>query len=339
MIQLYHSDGDRAIPPLPLPARRRYFSPPMSLARRLLLAGSRSPWLARQLRQRAFLRHAVRRFLPGEEASAALAAAAELRRAGLGAVLTQLGEQVTDEADARAVRDHYLELLDRIRDQGLGAELSVKLTQLGLDRDRAACARDVITLAGHAARAGSFLWIDMEESRYVDPTLALVREVLAAGPRLGICLQAYLRRTPADLAALWPLGPAIRLVKGAYNEPASVAWPRKRDVDRAYAELAAQLLERVAPHGMLGPRAVFGTHDGDLIARIRDLADVLAVVPGAYEIHMLYGIRAREQVALARAGCRVRVLISYGSAWFPWYMRRLAERPANVWFVLRNLVQ
>jgi proline dehydrogenase len=131
-----------------------------------------------------------------------------------------------------------------------------------------------------------------------------------------------------------PLGPAIRLVKGAYNEPAAVAWPRKRDVDRAYAELAAQLLE----HAPQGVRAVFGTHDLDLITRIQAQAAALAVAPGAYEVHMLYGIRASEQRALARAGCRVRVLISYGSAWFPWYMRRLAERPANVWFVLRNLV-
>jgi proline dehydrogenase len=305
----------------------------MALARRLLLAASGSAWLARQLRRRAFLRRAVRRFLPGEEPEAALAAAAALSQVGIGAVLTQLGEQVALEAEARAVRDHYLALLDRVRERALGAELSIKLTQLGLDTDRAACARDVAALARHAARAGSFLWIDMEESRYVDATLALVREVLAAGPRVGVCLQAYLRRTPADLEALWPLGPAIRLVKGAYNEPAAVAWRRKRDVDRAYAELAAQLLE-YAPRGV---RAVFGTHDLHLIARIRAQAAALAVAPGAYEIHMLYGIRANQQRALAREGCRVRVLISYGSAWFPWYMRRLAERPANLWFVLRNL--
>jgi proline dehydrogenase len=313
----------------------------MAFARRLLLAASRSAWLARQLRQRAFLRRAVRRFLPGEEPDAALAAAAELARVGLGAVLTQLGEQVAGAAEAQAVRDHYVDLLDRVRERALGAELSVKLTQLGLDRDRAACARAVAALARHAARAGSFLWIDMEESRYVDVTLALVREVLAAGPRVGVCLQAYLRRTPADVEALLPLGPAIRLVKGAYSEPATVAWPRKRDVDRVYAELAARLLEhaaRGAVQGAQGARAVFGTHDLALIARIQAQAAALAVAPGAYEIHMLYGIRANEQRALARAGCRVRVLISYGSAWFPWYMRRLAERPANLWFVLRNLV-
>jgi proline dehydrogenase len=309
----------------------------MALARRLLLAASRSAWLTRQLRQRAFLRRAVRRFLPGEEPAAALAAAAELAQVGLGAVLTQLGEQVAGAAEAQAVRDHYVALLEQVRERALGAELSVKLTQLGLDRDRAACARDVAALARHAARAGSFLWIDMEESRYVDATLALVREVLAAGPRVGVCLQAYLRRTPADVEALLPLGPAIRLVKGAYSEPAAVAWPRKRDVDHAYVELAARLLEHAA-QGAQGARAVFGTHDLDLIARIQAQATALAVAPGAYEIHMLYGIRATEQRALARAGCHVRVLISYGSAWFPWYMRRLAERPANLWFVLRNLV-
>src|SRR6266704_3380910 len=272
-------------PPSPVP-HRPYFLLSMSLSRHLLLRASRSPWLARQLSERAFFRRAVRRFMPGEDLDAALAAAAELVRDGIGSVLTQLGEQVTS-------------------------------------RDEAA--------------ARSFLWIDMEESRYVDATLELFQAVRAAHTGVGVCLQAYLRRTPADLEALLPLAPAIRLVKGAYNEPPDVALPKKRDVDAAYAVLAGRLLERAARGEA---RAVLGTHDLRLIACLRERALGLGAAPGggAYEVHMLYGIRAAEQRALQSEGVPVRVLISYGTHWFPWYMRRLAERPANVWFVVRHLL-
>ena len=306
----------------------------MALARRLLLRASRSVWLADQLRRRAFFRRAVRRFMPGEEIDAALGAAAELARTGIGTVLTQLGEQVTTPAAAAAVRNHYLGLLAQIRERRLSAQLSVKLTHLGLDVDRETCSRDVGTLSARAAEAGSFLWIDMEESRYVDAALELFQRARAKQDNIGLCLQAYLRRTPVDLDRLVPLAPAIRLVKGAYAEPPSVAFPRKRDVDSSYFTLAARLLEHAA-RGRAHP--VFGTHDLRLIGRIRQRAAALGVARGAYEFHMLYGIKAAEQRALADDGCAVRVLISYGSAWFPWYMRRLAERPANVWFVVRNL--
>ena len=307
----------------------------MSVARRLLLRASRSAWLASQLRNRAFFRRAVRRFMPGEELPAALAAAADLAAAGIGSVLTQLGEQVATRQEAARVRDHYLDVLAHVRARRLPSELSVKLTHLGLDVDRAACHTDLQTLARAAADAGSFLWIDMEESRYVDPTLEIFRTVRAVQPRVGVCLQAYLRRTPADLDALLALEPAIRLVKGAYNEPAAVAYPLKRDVDATYLALADRLLDRAA---RAQARPVFGTHDLGLVKRIRERATALHVAPGGYEVHMLYGIRSAEQRALARDGVRVRVLISYGTHWFPWYMRRLAERPANVWFVVRNLV-
>ena len=310
----------------------------MSLARRLLLRASRSAWLARELRRRAFFRRAVRRFMPGEDRAAALDAAAGFAPDGLGSVLTQLGEQVTSQDEAAAVRDHYLETLGQIRARGLPAEVSVKLTHLGVEQDRAACQRSVLALATRAQESGSFLWVDMEESRYVDGTLDLVRDVRASGVPLGVCVQAYLRRTPADLELLLERGIGIRLVKGAYNEPANVALPRKREVDAAFFTLAGRLLEHAARDGRGGAaRAVFGTHDLNLVAAIRERAAALGAAPGTWEIHMLYGIRAPAQRALARQGCRVRVLISYGSAWFPWYMRRLAERPANVWFVLRNL--
>src|SRR5258707_9788137 len=293
----------------------------MSLSRRLLLRASRSAWLARQLSQRAFFRRATRRFMPGEDVGAALAAAADLAREGVGSVLTQLGEQVTSRDEAAGVRDHYLRVLEDIRQRKLPTEISVKLTHLGLDLNPKACLQDLLALAARAAAVGSFLWIDMEESRYVDPTLELFQAVRAAHAGVGVCLQAYLRRTLADLEALLPLAPAIRLVKGAYNEPSDVAFPRRRDVDAHYFSLAERLLVAAA-RGRA--RAAFGTHDLGLIARIRARAAALGAAAPTYEIHMLYGIRSAEQRSLVSGGCRVRVLISYGSAWFAWYMRRLA---------------
>lgn len=305
----------------------------MSLARSLLLSASRSPWLADQFRKREFARRAVRRFLPGEDLAAALEASAEFAAAGVGTVLTQLGEQVHSGAEAKAVRDHYLDVFDQLRERFLPTQVSVKLTHLGLDVGREACARHVLSLAAKAEAEGSFLWIDMEESRYVDATLDIFRRTRADRNSVGVCLQAYLRRTPGDLTALLPLSPAIRLVKGAYNEPAGVAFPRKKDVDKQFFTLAGQLLAAAAA-GRATP--VFGTHDLQLIGRIREQAAARRAA-GRFEVHMLYGIRSDAQRALVAEGVKVRALISYGTHWFAWYMRRLAERPANVWFVVRSL--
>jgi len=307
----------------------------MGFARSVLLKASRSQWLARQLRERRFFQRAARRFMPGETLDSALDAAAQFGKAGLGSVLTELGEQVTSRSESEAVRDHYLGVLDKIQRRKLPAQISVKLTHLGLDGDRDACVQDVLALARKAEQARSFLWIDMEESRYTSATLDVYRRAKAEWSNVGVCLQAYLRRTPADLESLLALSPAIRLVKGAYNEPASVAFPKKRDVDAAYFQLTQRLLSETARQRV---KAVFGTHDLDMIARIRQAAVAQRLDPSAYEFHMLYGIRAAEQRSLASHAAQVRVLISYGSAWFAWYMRRLAERPANVWFVLRNVV-
>jgi proline dehydrogenase len=307
----------------------------MGLARNFLLKASRSQWLARQLRERRFFQRAVKRFMPGETLDAALEAAGQFAKAGMGSVLTELGEQVTNRAEAAAVRDHYLGVLDKIQRRKLPAHVSVKLTHLGLDASHEGCVQDVLKLAARAEQARSVLWIDMEESRYVDATLEVYRRAKAEWPNVGVCLQAYLHRTAKDLEALLPIAPAIRLVKGAYNEPADVAIPRKRDVDESYRQLAERLL---AESGRQRAKPVFGTHDLGLIAWIRKAAVDKRVDPTAYEFHMLYGIRADEQRKLASMGAEVRVLISYGSAWFAWYMRRLAERPANMWFVLRNVV-
>lgn len=307
----------------------------MGLARTLLLKASRSQWLARQLRERRFFQRAVKRFMPGETLDAALDAAGQFAKTGLGTVLTELGEQVTNRAEAAAVRDHYLGVYEKIQRRKLPAHVSVKLTHLGLDGSKEGCVQDVLKLAARADQARSMLWIDMEESRYVDATLEVYRRAKAEWPNVGVCLQAYLRRTPKDLESLLTISPAIRLVKGAYNEPADIAFPRKSDVDDAYGQLADRLLSEAARQRA---KPVFGTHDLALVERIRTLAAGKKVDPSSYEFHMLYGIRADEQRKLASMGAEVRVLISYGSAWFAWYMRRLAERPANVWFVLRNVV-
>lgn len=309
--------------------------PTASLARTVLLRMSKSARLARFVTSSKFGRSAVRRFMPGEELSDALAASGELARERLGTIITRLGENLTSPDEAVAVRDHYLAALDQVAARKLDTHVSVKPTQLGLDLSFDQCAAHLEALAARAEAAGTIFWIDMEDSSYVDRTLELYRRLKARHSRVGLALQAYLRRTPADLAALLPLEPVIRLVKGAYAEPAYVAFPSKRDTDLAYYELASELLAAAA-RGKALP--ILGTHDMTLVERLVAKAGSLGVTDGGYEIHMLYGIRMAEQRALAARGRTVKTLISYGSSWFPWYMRRLAERPANVWFVARSML-
>jgi proline dehydrogenase len=306
----------------------------MSIVRAALLTASRSEWLASQFRKREFTRRAVRSFLPGEDLATALDTAATLAAEGIGSVITNLGEQVTTRGEAAAVREHYLGALDAIAARALATQLSVKLTHLGLNAGRDACLADMARLAGHAASLGSFVWIDMEESHYVDATLGIFRELRASHANVGVCLQAYLHRTPMDLETLLPLKPAIRLVKGAYREPAARALARRQDIDAAYLSLGRRLLDQGARNGAF---PVFGTHDMRLIESLRMHASGRRLAPGSFEVHMLYGIAMSTQRELASSGVRVRTLISYGTNWFPWYMRRLAERPANMWFVVRNV--
>jgi proline dehydrogenase len=308
----------------------------MNPARTLLLAASTSPWLRERASRMSLVRRSVRRFLPGERLEDALAAAAELQRAGIPVLVTRLGENVQDAAQADEVAAHYVAAFDQIKAAGLDAQVSVKLTQLGLDQDVALCRRHVERLVEKSgAVGGGTLWIDMESSEYVDRTLDVYRQLRQAGAAVGVALQAYLRRTPADLESLLPLGPAVRLVKGAYREPPDRAFPAKRDVDQAYFRLAESLLSERARAA--GTFAAFGTHDMALVQRIRDAVRRVSAPRGSCEYEMLYGIQRAEQLRLAREGEPVRVLISYGDYWFPWYMRRLAERPANVWFVVKSL--
>jgi proline dehydrogenase len=283
--------------------------------------------------QRAFARRAVKRFMPGERLADALDAAKGLVPSRIGTIITRLGETLTGERNTDEVRDHYLSALDEIARRGLPTQLSVKPTQLGLDESVEACARQIAPIAAKSAAQGAILWIDMEDSSYVERTLQLYEHLKASHEQLGLCLQSYLFRTPTDLERLLPLRPAIRLVKGAYAEPADVAYPAKQDTDAHYVSLGVRLLEAARDGGAF---PVFGTHDMTIIQRLIGSAQELGVAPGRFEVHMLYGIRSAEQRALAQQGHAVRCLISYGDNWFPWYMRRLAERPANVWFVVRS---
>ena len=283
--------------------------------------GSQNVWLREHVATLPFVRRAVNRFMPGEQLADALAAAAELRRFGIGAVLTRLGENITDAAAAKETATHY-------------GFVASEVQRLGLDIDPQQCQASLLMLADETSRRGVRLWIDMEQSFYVERTLDM-RRALRAYPHAGVCVQAYLRRCADDLASILPLGGGVRLVKGAYREPASVAYPRKHDVDENYFALATQMLAAARKSGL---RCVFGTHDQRLIARIQRYADGAGVARDIFEFHMLYGIQRAEQVRLAREGYRVKVLISYGEQWFPWYMRRLAERPANVLFVARSML-
>jgi proline dehydrogenase len=301
------------------------------VVRSALLVGSENPWLRRHVSTLPFVHRAVKRFMPGERLADAIAATIDLQPSGIGTVLTRLGENITDAAAAEETTRHYLTVCSEVSARSLDSHISVKLTQLGLDIDAGRCRANLVTLAEETKRRGIRLWIDMEQSSYVDRTLDM-RRALREFDHVGVCLQAYLHRTAEDLASLMPLGGGIRLVKGAYREPPGVAFPRKADVDEHYFTLAARLL---ASHASL--RSVFGTHDARLIERIRQHARAAAVPLDTFEFHLLFGIQRAEQVRLAREGHGVKVLISYGEQWFPWYMRRLAERPANLAFVAKSL--
>ena len=291
--------------------------------------------MAERLARLAFVHRAVRRFMPGETSKAAIEEAARLSESRITSVLTLLGEKVTDSNEAAGVARHYQDVLEVIADRKLGAEISVKPTQLGIDIGHDVAAANLEGVLTTAEARQQFVWIDMECSEYVDRTLDLYRAARERHVNTGVCLQAYLYRTAADLAALLPIDPSIRLVKGAYAERPEIAFPRKKDVDRNYLELAQTLLDEVSRRGM---RAAFATHDERLVQAIEEEAAARGITRGDLEIQMLYGIGTTKQTTMAAQGYKVEVLISYGSAWFPWYMRRLAERPANLWFVMRNVL-
>lgn len=307
----------------------------MGIGRSVALWAADNRWLRTHLPRYRFVRRSVARFLPGERLEDAMDAAADLETKGLTSAFTELGENVSTEAEARAVFEHYLGAYDLVAERGLDAELSVKPTHLGLDVDRALAASHLDQLARKAKEHGMWLWLDMESSRYADPTVDLYRELRASHPNTGICLQAYLRRTADDIESLIPFDPSVRLVKGAYKEPSTLIVGGKSLIDESYRALALRLLERQRNDG----RLVLGTHDVDLAMRIERDAEVRGMGRDRFEIEMLFGIRTADQLRLAADGYRVRTLIAYGSFWYPWYMRRIAEKPIeNSLLAIRNML-
>jgi proline dehydrogenase len=305
----------------------------MNPARSLLLAASQNAWLRDHAAKHKFVRRTVSRFMPGEDLSDALAAARRLEEKHIGSIFTHLGENIRDAAEAEGIAEHYIEALRRIREQKLSTEISVKPTQLGLDLSPELCYDNLKRIIANETHS-RVVWIDMESSNYVDATLNLYRRALAEFPNVGLCLQAYLRRTGNDLAALLPLRVSIRLVKGAYNEPAEIALPQKSDVDENYFTLAKEML--LAKKAQPAMRAAFGTHDIEMLRRVSEYAAAAGLTKADVEVQMLYGIQSAEQERLAREGYNSKVLVAYGTHWYAWFIRRLAERPANLWFVVRN---
>ena len=307
----------------------------MSLMRNALLWASTNPWMRERATKTAFVRRSVVKFMPGERVEDAIEAAKVLKPQGINTILTRLGENITRIEEAQEVYDHYARVIDLVKAAGLDAQISIKPTQLGFDQNPDICYDYCLKLLQKSDAAGNFFWLDMESSPYVEGTIALYKRLRASSPNVGIAIQAYLYRTEKDIEELIQLGSAIRLVKGAYLEPASVAYPKKADVDANYLKLATRMLQddNARPGALLH----IATHDLGIQAKLQDVIRQRNVPQSRYEFAMLYGIQTGRQQELGRQGVKVRCLISYGEYWFPWYMRRLGERPANVWFVVKNM--
>jgi proline dehydrogenase len=303
----------------------------MSVMRDALLWASKNETLKTHVPRWGFAKRALRQFMPGERLEDALETATALAGKGVTSMFTKLGENLTDLTQADAVVDHYLGAFERIAALGLDTEISVKPTQLGLDLNLEYAARGLETLAAKAEELGNWLWIDMESSEYVQPTIDLYKRVKDRHFPVGICLQSYLHRTPQDIKDLIPLQPGIRLVKGAYKEPASLAITKRAENDEAFFRQGAELVTAD------GVRLALATHDVALLDRLEVVARAAGRAKDSYEIQMLFGIRMEDQYRYAAEGYAMRDLTAYGEQWYPWYVRRLAERPANLAFVARNV--
>jgi proline dehydrogenase len=300
------------------------------MLRSTLLKLSESNGFAHWVTSNSVTRRMSHRFVAGETLDEVIAAARELNDAGMAVTLDCLGENVSTSTDAQRVRDTYLKIYDRIAQEQLNANVSCKLTQLGLDISAEFCEGLVLSIAERAASYDSFLRIDMEGSIYTQRTVELVKRVRAQTPVVGTVIQSYLYRSERDIHDLLSYGCRMRLCKGAYKEPSDLAYPRKVDVDANYIHLMKILLSSGFYHAI-------ATHDPRMIAETIRWAAEKKLSKDDFEFQMLYGVRTDLQRMLVRDGYRVRVYVPYGLEWFPYFMRRLAERPANLAFFLRNL--
>lgn len=302
------------------------------MLRATLLKAAGSKTLRRQMTNNRVARRVVRRFVAGDTLDDAERVVRALNAEGISVALDHLGENTRSEAQARAAAASYLAALDRIQEQGLDANISVKLTALGLDIAEQLAAEETAKVAARGKEVGAMVGVDMEAHPYVDRTLDLVERLKESYDDVGVCLQAYLYRTGEDLARLNRAGVPVRLVKGAYQEPPEVAWPGKRQVDDAYARLLEPLLAA-------NPYPMVATHDPRLQRLAKTLAAKLGRDRSSFEFQMLYGVRRDLQQQVVAEGYRLRVYVPYGDEWYPYFMRRLAERPANLYFFLSNLVK
>jgi proline dehydrogenase len=300
------------------------------MVNRVLMWAAGSPKLQRQVTENPVARRAAHRFVAGERLDEALEAAAALNTRGIGGILDLLGEGVTDLSGAAHAVEEYEEGIQAIADRGLDSTVSIKLSQLGQAVDREACVANLNRILDRAKALGVLVEVDMEDRSLISDTIALFREAATAHPRTRLAIQAALRRTPLDLEALAPLKPRIRLVKGAYAEPVEAAQQGKKEIRAQFKYLTDWLFQ-------FGSDPAFGTHDDELIAHARQAAAQAGRGPEEYEFQFLYGIRRDLQQQLVDAGHRVRVYIPFGSAWYPYLTRRMAERPANLLFFLRAL--
>ena len=302
------------------------------MMRAFFLYLSRQPALRRWMEAWPPSRKVTRRFVAGDTLEEALAVCEQLQREGIFSTLDHLGENVRTLEEAAASCDAYAGALERIRTRRLSSTIAIKLTQFGLDLSPQACLENVRRLEAKAKAAASRVEIDMESSAYTERTLALA---IQAGEECGcvrVCVQAYLHRSASDIASLNRASVPVRLVKGAYREPASVAFPGKREVDEHYIALMKLLLDH-------GTYPAIATHDERIIREAMEYVEGRSIRRDSFEFQMLYGIRRDLQRKLIEGGYRLRLYVPYGTEWYPYFMRRVAERPANVWFVLRNLLK
>ena len=300
------------------------------ILRSLLLFLSRQPQLRRWTETSPTARRVTKRFVAGRRLDEALEVCRRLNGEGILATLDHLGENITSAQEARASGDAYIDAVQQIAKAGLASSVSIKLTQLGLDLSEDICRENVERLVSAAAELGGFVEVDMESHEYVDRTLRLVTDLHERYGSVRAVIQAYLYRSADDIEMLCRKGIPVRLCKGAYREPSSIALPRKKDVNRNYIHLAKILLERGVYPGL-------ATHDPRMVEQARRFADELGLSPDGFEFQMLYGIRRDLQRRLVAGGHRIRLYVPYGDAWYPYLMRRLAERPANVLFLARSL--
>ena len=305
--------------------------------RKALLWASTNAWLRERAMRTNFVRVSVRKFMPGEQIEDAIAAAVALKPQGVNAIFTKLGENITQLSEAEDVYQHYLKVLDLIKKAGIDGEISIKPTQLGYDQDVEKCFDYCMKILRACEAQNTLFWIDMEGSVYTQGTIDLFKRLRQHSTKVGIAIQAYMIRTDKDLDELAALGSTIRMVKGAYLEPATVAYPDKPKVDEQYYKNCMRLLQPDADKP--GALLHMGTHDTIIQDKMLKFIAENKIEKRRYEFAMLYGINTPRQLDLAKRGERIRCLVAYGEYWFPWYMRRLGERPANVWFVVKNMLK